>query len=86
MLQIGVNARERLSAGDTSDQAIAFMVARYGNFILLKPPMQLDTLALWFGPAIFLLVAAAGFGRYLLKPPGKGAERHFAVDVVAMHH
>jgi cytochrome c-type biogenesis protein CcmH len=57
--------RERLTAGDTDDRAIEFIVSRYGNFVLLKPPMQLNTLALWFGPALFLLIAVLGFGRYL---------------------
>jgi cytochrome c-type biogenesis protein CcmH len=61
--------RERLTAGNTDAQAIGFMVARYGNFILLKPPVQADTLALWFGPALLLIIAAIGFGRYV----GRGA-------------
>jgi cytochrome c-type biogenesis protein CcmH len=54
-------------SGDTDKQAIDFIVGRYGNFVLLKPPMQLDTLALWIGPALFLLIAALGFVRYLRK-------------------
>jgi len=62
-----VIVRERLVSGDTDDQAIDFIVHRYGNFVLLNPPMQLDTLALWGGPALFLLIAAIGFGRYLLR-------------------
>jgi cytochrome c-type biogenesis protein CcmH len=59
--------RERLMAGDTDAQAIGFMVARYGNFILLRPPVQADTLVLWFGPALLLMVAAIGFGRYVRR-------------------
>lgn len=59
--------RERLTAGDTDEQAIGFMVARYGNFVLLKPPLQGDTLMLWFGPALLMLLAALGFGRYLRR-------------------
>ncbi|MFZ2158725.1 MAG: cytochrome c-type biogenesis protein [Bradyrhizobium sp.] len=62
-----VIVRERLVSGDTNKQAIDFIVGRYGNFVLLKPPMQLDTLALWIGPALFLLIAALGFVRYLRK-------------------
>jgi cytochrome c-type biogenesis protein CcmH len=62
-----VIVRERLVSGDTDKQAIDFIVHRYGNFVLLNPPMQLDTLALWGGPAFFLLIAAIGFGRYLRK-------------------
>jgi cytochrome c-type biogenesis protein CcmH len=62
-----VIVRERLVSGDTDRQAIDFIVHRYGNFVLLNPPMQLDTLALWGGPALFLLIAATGFGRYLRR-------------------
>lgn len=65
--------RERLTAGDTNEQTKAFIVARYGNFVLLRPPLQPDTLLLWLGPAIFLLIAGIGFGGYLLKGPGKAA-------------
>ncbi len=49
--------RERLKAGDTDDEAIDYIVARYGNFVLLKPPMQLSTLLLWFGPLLIFLLA-----------------------------
>ena len=62
-----VIVRERLVSGDTDHQAIDFIVHRYGNFVLLNPPMQLDTLALWSGPALFLLIAAIGFGGYLRR-------------------
>ncbi len=61
--------RDRLASGDTDEQAVDFIVARYGNFVLLKPPMQLNTLALWAGPALFLLTAAIGFIRHLRKRP-----------------
>jgi cytochrome c-type biogenesis protein CcmH len=57
-----VLVRERLTSGDSNAQAIQFIVARYGNFVLLKPPMQFNTLLLWLGP--FLLFALAGFGLF----------------------
>jgi cytochrome c-type biogenesis protein CcmH len=59
--------RERLASRDTDEQAVDFIVARYGNFVLLSPPFQLNTLALWLGPALFLLIAAIGFGQYVRK-------------------
>ena len=59
--------RERLTAGDSDQQAIDYIVARYGNFVLLKPPLQLNTLFLWFGPAILVITAAFGFGRYVRR-------------------
>jgi cytochrome c-type biogenesis protein CcmH len=66
--------RERITAGDTNEQTINFIVARYGNFVLLKPPMQLNTLLLWFGPA--LLFALASFGLYrTLKAQAQPADK-----------
>jgi cytochrome c-type biogenesis protein CcmH len=52
--------RQRLLAGDTDKQAIAYIVARYGHYVLLKPPFEPETLLLWFGPA--LVLAAGGIG------------------------
>ena len=49
-----VLVRDRLSAGDSDAEALAFIVLRYGNFVLLKPPVQSNTLLLWFGPLAFL--------------------------------
>jgi cytochrome c-type biogenesis protein CcmH len=48
--------RERLSAGDTDDEVIAFLVARYGDFILLRPPVALNTALLWLAPPAVLLI------------------------------
>lgn len=52
--------RERLTAGDSDAQVIAFLTARYGDFVLLKPPIKPVTWALWFGPAALLLLGAGG--------------------------
>ena len=57
--------RERIAGGDTDGQAVDYIVARYGNFVLLQPPFQLNTLLLWLGPAIVLVLAALGFGKFL---------------------
>jgi cytochrome c-type biogenesis protein CcmH len=51
--------RERLSVGDSDDQVFDFMVARYGDYVLLKPPFKLGTLLLWLGAPLVLLIAAA---------------------------
>jgi cytochrome c-type biogenesis protein CcmH len=48
--------RERLVAGDSDKAVIDFVVARYGDFVLLRPPMNARTLALWAGPFIVLLL------------------------------
>jgi cytochrome c-type biogenesis protein CcmH len=50
--------RERLSAGDSNDQVFAYMVARYGDYVLLKPPFKAGTLVLWLGAPALLLIAA----------------------------
>jgi cytochrome c-type biogenesis protein CcmH len=60
--------RERLKAGDSDRAAIDFIVARYGNFVLLKPPLQLDTLLLWFGPGLVLLLALIGYWMLIRRP------------------
>jgi cytochrome c-type biogenesis protein CcmH len=65
--------RERLTAGDTDKAAIEYIVARYGNFVLLKPPVQFDTLLLWFGPALVLLLALGGYWMLFRKPAGTAA-------------
>ena len=57
--------RERIAAGDTDKQAIDFLVKRYGSFVLLRPPLQADTLALWLGPLAVLALGGAGVFFYL---------------------
>lgn len=57
--------RERISAGDTDKQAVAFLVARYGSFVQLQPPVRLDTLVLWFGPLAVLLAGGLGAAIYV---------------------
>ena len=50
--------RERLAGGDSDAQATAFLVARYGDFVLLRPPLRADTWLLWFGPFAALILGA----------------------------
>ena len=71
--------RERIAAGDTDDQAVAFLVQRYGDFVRLNPPLRADTVALWFGPLAVLLLGGAGVALYLrgrasAKPEPLGAD------------
>jgi cytochrome c-type biogenesis protein CcmH len=51
--------REQLAAGASEQQVIDFMVARYGDFVLYRPPFKASTLALWLGP--FALLALGAF-------------------------
>lgn len=48
--------RQRIEAGDSDDAAIAWIVERYGDYVLLRPPLRADTVLLWGAP----LVALAG--------------------------
>ncbi|MFI4949089.1 MAG: cytochrome c-type biogenesis protein CcmH [Alphaproteobacteria bacterium] len=64
---IRVLVRQRLTAGDTNAQVIAYIRSRYGDYVLLKPPFQLDTWLLWGGPALILLAGLWGAGRYLRR-------------------
>ncbi len=59
--------RERISAGDTDEAAIAFIVDRYGEYVLLNPPSTGANLILWIaGPVLFL--AALGIaGAYVIR-------------------
>jgi cytochrome c-type biogenesis protein CcmH len=57
-----VLVRERLKAGDSDSQVMDFLVARYGEFVLLRPRFAWHTLVLWGAPILFL----AGGGIYLL--------------------
>lgn len=50
-----VLVRERLSAGDSNESVIHFVVSRYGNFVLLNPPFEMSTIALWLGPLGIIL-------------------------------
>jgi cytochrome c-type biogenesis protein CcmH len=50
--------RERLSEGDSDQEALDFIVARYGEFVLLKPRLTFRTLLLWLGPFAILLLGA----------------------------
>ncbi|HWJ68781.1 MAG TPA: cytochrome c-type biogenesis protein [Sphingobium sp.] len=59
--------RERLQSGESDAQAIAFLVARYGHYVLLKPPFELATIALWGGPFIVLLLGGGFVLVYLRR-------------------
>ena len=50
--------REQLTAGKSEREVVDFMVARYGDFVLYRPPFKATTLLLWAGPFVFLI---AGF-------------------------
>jgi cytochrome c-type biogenesis protein CcmH len=65
--------RERLVAGDSDGAVKQYLVARYGDFVLLEPPVKAKTYALWFGPAAVLVLGLIGvlafFRRRRALPP-----------------
>src|SRR5580704_18622860 len=51
-----VLVRDRLKAGDSDQQVLDFLVARYGEFVLLKPRFEWQTLPLWLAPVVLLVI------------------------------
>lgn len=70
---IRIFVRERLTAGDTNQQAIAAVVSRYGQFVLLKPPVERATLVLWYGPPVLVVIGLIGIVIWLRGRPRFGA-------------
>jgi len=59
--------RERIAAGDSDEQALNFIVSRYGDFVLLKPPVRPATYVLWFGPPAVLALGGVGALLYIRR-------------------
>ncbi len=66
---IRVLLRERLAAGDSDAAARRFIVARYGDFVLLKPPLELATVVLWFAPVLLLISGGIAVVLYVRRRP-----------------
>jgi len=52
--------RKRIIAGDTNNQVIDYVASRYGDFVLLRPPVKELTFVLWFGPLAIILIGLTG--------------------------
>ena len=79
--------RERLQKGDSDQQVLDFLVARYGNFVLLKPPVERSTLLLWgLSPLVLiigigaLVVMARRRRSIVLESEGLSAEERRRLD------
>jgi len=59
--------REQIETGKTDDEVKAFFVARYGQFVLMNPPVDADTYFLWFGPLVLLVIGAAVIGMTIMR-------------------
>ena len=53
--------REQIAQGKTDDQIRAYMVERYGDFVLYRPPLKATTVMLWLGPLALLVIGASVF-------------------------
>jgi cytochrome c-type biogenesis protein CcmH len=59
--------REMLRHGDSREQIVAYMTARYGDFVLYRPPLKESTALLWFGPALLMVAGLAVLGVVLRR-------------------
>lgn len=59
--------RERIVAGDNDGEVRAFVVSRYGQYVLLRPPLGVDTALIWIGPFALFGVALVVAGVYLRR-------------------
>ena len=74
--------RERLAAGESDDAVMGFLTDRYGDYVLLDPPVKPETYALWFGPAA-VFVAGAAVAFTLLRRARAGAREGGAAPLSA---
>ena len=75
-----VLVRERLTAGETNDQVVAFITTRYGDFVLLRPPFKPITWLLWLGPAIVLLLGAVAVVVWFRRRAGHAEQSPLSDD------
>ncbi|MGZ8992662.1 MAG: cytochrome c-type biogenesis protein [Burkholderiaceae bacterium] len=66
---------EQIRAGRSDTDIRDFMVARYGDFVLYRPPVKSHTLLLWFGPALLAIAALFAFMRALRNRRRRAPER-----------
>jgi cytochrome c-type biogenesis protein CcmH len=62
--------REQIKAGASERDVIEFMVERYGDFVLYRPPLKASTVALWAGPFVILLLGIVFLWRSLVRRRG----------------
>jgi len=73
--------RERLKAGDTDEEAVQYLVDRYGEYVLLKPRFAPHTLVLWIGPFLVLLIGAYALWRARRKVATAPAAKKVEADL-----
>ncbi len=73
--------RERLLAGDTDAEVRDYLQTRYGDYVLMMPPLQSNTLGLFLVPALVFLGGAAGLTLFVLTQSRKARDEEDADDV-----
>lgn len=73
-LDLKAQVRQQLAAGRRDEEVIAYMTARYGDFVLYKPPVQGNTLLLWAAPALLMGGALFGLVAVLRRRAAQGDE------------
>ncbi|MEO1986034.1 MAG: cytochrome c-type biogenesis protein [Martelella sp.] len=72
--------RERLVAGDTDQQVLDYIQARYGDYVLLKPPFKPETYALWLTPLALFLLGAGGVVAVLARSGRRKAKAGLSAE------
>ena len=75
-----VLVRERLLAGDSNRQVLDYVTARYGDFVLLRPPFKFDTWLLWGGPLLILVIGGLGMRRFIRRQSYRPAASPLSAD------
>jgi cytochrome c-type biogenesis protein CcmH len=68
-----VLVRDRIAHGDSNQEVKDYLVSRYGDFVLLKPPMKAKTMVLWFGPALMIVIGLVGIIFYYRRRSAQAA-------------
>lgn len=79
-IDLRTQIREQIAAGKTDQQIKDYMVARYGDFVLYKPPVQSNTLLLWIAPFGLLIGGVAFLFWQLAKRRKRPAPQAFSAD------
>jgi cytochrome c-type biogenesis protein CcmH len=72
--------RERITDGDTDEQVLNYIVSRYGEFVLLKPPFNVRTLLLWGAPVLLILAGGVSLTVFVRNRAGKPTGSKLTAD------
>lgn len=79
-VQLKQEVRQQLAAGASADEVRDFMVQRYGDFVLYRPPVKAGTLALWLGPVVILSSGLIALALVLRRRRLRADELHEEAD------